>query len=355
MPDLTATTELLRLLSDPTRVRLLALLGREELSVAEITDVTQLAQSRVSTHLGKLREAGLVKDRRDGASSFYAMSHGAMPEEARRVWALLEATTEDPLIEQDRERVREVVRARAGGASWADSVAGRMERHYSPGRTWEASLRGLLGLMSLGDVLDIASGDGALAELVAPRCRTMTCLDASETVIEAARLRLARLGNVRFARGDMHELPFEEASFDQVMLMNCLTFARSPARAIAEAARVLRPGGALAGVTLKTHRHEIAAVTYSHVRFGFEPRELRAMLEAAGLAVDACDVTSREKRPPHFEAISVHARKEGAAEAAPPAREGEDAGPRAAGPSQQDGCAAAAAPTVKKPRRRAEP
>ncbi|WP_437606057.1 metalloregulator ArsR/SmtB family transcription factor [Sorangium sp. So ce834] len=355
MPDLTATTELLRLLSDPTRVRLLALLGCEELSVAEITDVTQLAQSRVSTHLGKLREAGLVKDRRDGASSFYAMSHGAMPEEARRVWALLEATTEDPLIEQDRERVREVVRARAGGASWADSVAGRMERHYSPGRTWEASLRGLLGLMSLGDVLDIASGDGALAELVAPRCRAMTCLDASETVIEAARLRLARLGNVRFARGDMHELPFEAASFDQVMLMNCLTFARSPARAVAEAARVLRPGGALAGVTLKAHRHEIAAVTYSHVRFGFEPRELRAMLEAAGLVVDACDVTSREKRPPHFEVISIHARKEGAAEAAPPAREGEETGPRAARPSQQDGCPAAAAPTVKKPRRRAEP
>lgn len=353
MPDLSVTTELLRLLGDPTRVRLLALLGREELSVAEITDVTQLAQSRVSTHLGKLREAGLVKDRRDGASSFYTMSRDAMPDEARRVWALLEATTEDPLIEQDRERVREVVRARAGGASWADSVAGRMERHYSPGRTWEASLRGLLGLMSLGDVLDVASGDGALAELVAPRCRAMTCLDASETVLEAARLRLARIGNVRFARGDMHELPFEAASFDQVMLMNCLTFARSPSRALAEAARVLRPGGALAGVTLKTHRHEMAAVTYSHVRFGFEPRELQAMLEAAGLVVDACGVTSREKRPPNFEVISIHARKTGAS--APPAREGDDEAPLATQPTQQNGCPAATAPTGKKPRRRAEP
>ncbi|MGK3991796.1 metalloregulator ArsR/SmtB family transcription factor [Sorangium sp. So ce1024] len=369
MPDLSTTTELLRLLGDPTRVRLLALLGREELTVAEITDVTQLAQSRVSTHLGKLREAGLVKDRRDGASSFYTLSRGAMPEEARRVWAVLEATTEDPLIEQDRERVREVVRARAGGASWADSVAGRMERHYSPGRTWEASLRGLLGLMSLGDVLDVASGDGALAELVAPRCRTMTCLDASETVVEAARRRLDRLGNVRFARGDMHELPFEAASFDQVMLMNCLTFARSPARALAEAARVLRPGGALAGVTLKTHRHEIAAVTYSHVRFGFEPRELEAMLEAAGLAVDACDVTSREKRPPHFEVISIHARKpraesakgadsregQAAARRSTPASDVGDHDPRAAQPADLNGGSTAAAPTVKKPRRTAEP
>jgi ArsR family transcriptional regulator len=358
VPDLSATTELLRLLGDPTRVRLLALLGREELTVAEITDVTQLAQSRVSTHLGKLREAGLVRDRRDGASSFYTLSHDAMPEEARRIWALLEATTEDPLIEQDRERVREVVRARAGGASWADSVAGRMERHYSPGRTWEASLRGLLGLLSLGDVLDVASGDGALAELVAPRCRSMTCLDASEAVIEAARLRLARLDNVRFARGDMHELPFEAASFDQVMLMNCLTFARSPSRALAEAARVLRPGGALAGVTLKAHRHEIAAVTYSHVRFGFEPRELRAMLEAAGFLVDACDVTSRERRPPHFEVISIHARRLGGDTAARPAREADGGAPRPAQApqqAQQHGGPAAAGSAVKKPRRRVEP
>lgn len=359
MSDLSATTELLRLLSDPTRVRLLSLLGREELTVAEITDVTQLAQSRVSTHLGKLREAGLVRDRRDGASSFYTLSHGAMPEEARRIWSLIEATTNDPLIEQDRERAREVVRARAGGASWADSVAGRMERHYSPGRTWEASLRGLLGLLSLGDVLDVASGDGALAELVAPRCRSITCLDVSETVIEAARQRLGRLGNVRFARGDMHELPFEAASFDQVMLMNCLTFARSPSRVLAEAARVLRPGGALAGVTLKTHRHEIAAVAYSHVRFGFDPCELRAMLEAAGFVVDACDVTSREKRPPHFEIISIHARRPGGGTAAPPIRDADGRGPRPAQtPRQtphQHGGPAAAGPAVRKPRRKAEP
>jgi DNA-binding transcriptional ArsR family regulator len=319
VPDLSATTELLRLLGDPTRVRLLSLLAREELTVAEITDIIQLAQSRVSTHLGKLREAGLVKDRRDGASSFYALSDGAMPEEARRVWALLQETTRDPLIEQDHERVREVVRARAGGSSWADSVAGRMERHYSPGRTWEASLRGLLGFVALGEVLDVASGDGALAELVAPRARTITCLDASETMIEAARRRLAPLGNVRFALGDMHELPFGDASFDQVMLMNCLTFARAPRRAIDETARVLRPGGTLVGVTLMAHRHEIARTEYSHVRFGFEPEELRAMLLSAGLAVDACDVTSREKRPPHFEVITLHARRRDAVATPSPA------------------------------------
>lgn len=308
MSDLSATTDLLRLLGDPTRVRLLALLAREELTVAEITDITQLAQSRVSTHLGRLREAGLVRDRREGASSFYALSGTGMPAEARRVWELLQETTDDPLMEQDLERARDAVRARAGGANWADSVAGRMERHYSPGRTWEASLRGLLGLLRLGDVLDIASGDGALAELVAPRAQAITCLDASETVIAAARARLGQVENVRFTLGDMHALPFEDAAFDQVMLMNCLTFAEAPRRAVAEAARVLRPGGALAGVTLKAHRHAAAVSEYSHARLGFELGELRSMLEAAGLEIDACEVTSREKRPPHFEIITIHAR-----------------------------------------------
>jgi SAM-dependent methyltransferase len=312
VPTLAAAAEVLRLLADPTRVRLCALLAREELSVAEITSVTQLAQSRVSTHLGKLREAGVVKDRRAGASSFYALNEAAMPEEARRLWALLRETTADPLIDQDGARLREVVRARAGGASWADTVAGSMERHYSPGRTWESALRGLLGLVRLGDVLDVASGDGALAELLSSRARSITCVDASETVIQAAEKRLGRRANVRLCCADMHALPFPDASFDQAMVMNCLTFARSPKRALGEVARVLRPGGDLAGVTLMAHKHEEAAAAYDHVRLGFTPGELRGWLEALGFAVEACEVTSREKRPPHFEVITLHARLTGA-------------------------------------------
>ncbi|MFT3774618.1 MAG: metalloregulator ArsR/SmtB family transcription factor [Minicystis sp.] len=309
MPSLSATTDLLRLLGDPTRLRLLALLAQEELTVAELTRVTQLAQSRVSTHLGKLREANVVRDRKVGASSFYALHEAAWPEDTRRLLTLVRDAAADPLIEQDGARLAEVVKARAAGGTWADAVAGSMERHYSPGRTWEATLRGLLGLLRLGDVLDVASGDGALAELVAPRTRSLTCLDVSETVIAAARRRLARAGNVRFVQGDMHALPFEAGSFDQVMLMNCLTYARAPRRVVVEAARVLRPGGDLAGVTLKTHRHEEAAAQYGHVRMGLAPGELRGWLEALGFEVELCDVTAREKRPPHFEVVTIHARK----------------------------------------------
>lgn len=309
MPNLDDTTELLRLLGDPTRVRLLALLAREELTVAELTQITQVTQSRVSTHLGKLREAGVVRDRKAGASSFYSLNDASMPAEARKVWELVRESTRDPLIDEDRTRLSAVQRGKQRGESWADSVAGSMERHYSPGRTWEATLRGLIGLMRLGDVLDIASGDGAIAELVAPRARSLTCVDVSEKVIAAAKSRLSRHHNVRFACADMHALPFEDASFDQVMLLNCLTCAHTPRRVLAEVARVLRPGGDLCGVTLKTHQHEDVAASYGHIRLGFSPSGLRSSLEKLGFEVASCQVSSREKRPPHFEIITIHAQR----------------------------------------------
>jgi ArsR family transcriptional regulator len=303
--DLASTSELLRLFADPTRLRLLALVAREELTVAELVDVTRLPQSRVSTHLGRLKEAGLVRDRRAGASCFYALSAGSMPPPAQRFWSLLHETAHDPLLEEDRKRLRQTARARA--ASWADSVAGQMERHYSPGRTWEAATRGLLGLARLGDVLDIASGDGALAELVVRRARSITCLDYSRRVIAAARRRLAHVPGVHFRVGDMHALPFRDASFDQVLFANALSYAQDPERAVTEAARVLRPGGSLAAVALKAHRHVAVAETYNHAQLGFEPSALRELFETAGFEVSFCEVTSREKRHPHFEVLTLYA------------------------------------------------
>jgi len=305
--SLVSTVDLMRLLGDPTRVRLLSLLAVEELTVAELTGATRLAQSRVSTHLGRLRDSGLVRDRKAGASRYYRLSDNGMPEGARELWTLVRENARDPLLEEDRQRLRDVVRSRSGGSTWADSVAGRMERHYSPGRTWEAALRGLLGLARLGSVLDVASGDCAIAELVAPRARAVTCLDRSDTVLEAGRRRLGP--RVRFARGDMHALPFRDASFDHVLLLACLGYAREPARAVAEAARVLRPGGNLVAVTLKTHGHEDVVRRYDHVQFGFGTDELRAMFERSRLRPALCAVTSRERRAPHFEVVTVHADK----------------------------------------------
>jgi len=304
---LTDQADLVRLFADPTRVRLLHLLEREELTVIELTRITRAPQSRVSTHLARLREAGLVRDRRAGSASFHTLRNGDMPEEARRLWELLRTDARDPVLSEDRQRLEALLRERGG--TWADSVAGHMERHYSPGRTWEAALRGLLGLARLGRVLDVASGDCAIAELVAPRARSVTCLDASATVLAAGK---RRLGHLSFRRGDMHALPFRDGSFDHLLLLACLDYARRPAVAVAEACRVLAPGGNLVAVTLKRHTHRDVAARYDHVQMGFEPATLRRMFERNGLLIELCDVTSRERRPPHFEVVTLHARREDA-------------------------------------------
>ncbi|MEW6741326.1 MAG: metalloregulator ArsR/SmtB family transcription factor [Planctomycetota bacterium] len=307
--DIHTSTDLCRLLSDPSRLRLLALLEVEDLTVAELTQITGLTQSRVSTHLAKLKERGLVSDRRVGTSSFYRANERGMPEAARQLWQTLRQSTRDPLLQADLDRLDMVLRVRSAASTWADSVAGQMDRHYSPGRTWEATTRSLLGLAHLGDVIDLASGDGLLAELVAPRARSVTCLDLSFDVARACRGRLQHLHNVRVCRGDMHRLPFTDACFDQALIMNALTYSLSAAKLLHEVARVLRPGGALVGCTLKKHPYQDVVESYNHLGCGFDASELRVLLEEAGFSVDLCEVTSRERRQPCFEVITLHARR----------------------------------------------
>lgn len=306
MTDLTQTVDLLGALADPTRVRLLALLVDAELTVAELTRITDLPQSRVSTHLRKLKDASFVRDRREGGSSFYALDE-AMSEQARELWEAMHARLADEQLDQDQRRREAALAARTSRARWPDEVAGQMERHYSPGRTWEATARGLLGFLSLGAVLDVGSGDGVNAELLAPRSRHVTCLDLSPRVIEAAKVRLAHVDNVDFRVGDMHDLPFVSRSFDAVLLLNALTYSDRPALAIAEAARVLRPGGALALVTLAEHEHGTIAAAYDHQNLGFSPGRLEAMLRAAGLEVTRCELSSRERHKPYFEVVTAFA------------------------------------------------
>ena len=232
MPSLDSAVDVLHVFGDATRVRLLSLLAREELSVAELTSILELPQSRISTHLGRLKDAGLLRDRKVGASTRYAVNDGAMPEQARGVWELLSAQLDDRVLEADRRRSSNLRRARQRAESWPESIAGEMERHYSPGRTWEATARGLLGFVQLGDVLDVGAGDGAIAALLSSRSGTYTCLDKSERMIEAARKRLSSQPNIQFAVGDMHRLPFAAASFDHVLLFNTLPYAEEPERAL---------------------------------------------------------------------------------------------------------------------------
>ena len=214
--DLDAWSACLRVLADPTRVRLLALLEREELTVAELSAVTRLAQPRVSTHLARLKDADLVRDRRAGVSAYYRFNEDQLEPAERALWTALRGGTDDPLLRQDADRLAVVLAGRQSEQAWADSVAGDMERHYSPGRTWEALARAALPMLEPGEVLDVASGDGVLAELLAPHARRYVCIDSSTKVVLAASERLRRLEHVEVMEGDMQALPFDRPQVDLV-------------------------------------------------------------------------------------------------------------------------------------------
>ncbi|WP_243042374.1 ArsR/SmtB family transcription factor [Dyella sedimenti] len=306
--DLATASSVLRLLADPTRVRLLALLEREELTVAELAAVLHLAQPRVSTHLAKLKEADLVRDRRAGVSAYYR-ANGETDEHLRSLLGSLREGIDDALLREDADRLPGVLSQRAREAGWADTVAGDMERHYSPGRTWETLARSLLQLLETGDVLDIASGDGITAELLAPHAHSIVCVDSSERVVEAATQRLKSFSNVEVRRGDMHALELGDRRFDLVLMQHALTYAEHPAKAVAEAASRLRSGGRLLAVTLGKHDHRAVVEPFDHRNLGFAANELRGFAEAAGLDVLSCTRLSRERKAPHFEVISLLARK----------------------------------------------
>jgi len=306
--DLATASSVLRLLADPTRVRLLALLEREELTVAELASVLHLAQPRVSTHLAKLKEAELVRDRRAGVSAYYrANSEG--DEHQHSLIRSLRESIDDALLREDAARLPGVLAQRASEEGWADTVAGDMERHYSPGRTWETLARSLLQLLETGDVLDIASGDGITAELLAPHARSIVCVDSSERVVEAAAQRLKPFANVEVRQGDMHALDLGDRRFDLVLMLHALTYAEQPAKAVAEASRLLRSGGRRLAVTLGKHDHRAVVEPFDHRNLGFAHDELDRHAKSAGLEVLSCTRLSRERKAPHFEVISLLARK----------------------------------------------
>jgi SAM-dependent methyltransferase len=304
--NLAQHVDTLNLLGDENRIRLCALLRGRELCVTDLVRVTGVAQSRVSTHLGRLREAGFVRDRRQGAQSFYALATDKLPSSAR---AFLDeaATSADPTLDGDQRRLAALDAERRGGLP--ESAVDEIERDYSPGRTWHSLAVGLSGLLKLGDVLDAGSGDGAAASSLAPYCRSLTCIDTNPQMIEAARERLARHRHVRTQVADLHELPFATSSFDVVLMFHTLTYAERPAKALAECARVLRPGGRLVLLCLDEHRHLEVTARYGERHAGFSPRAVRALLSRAGLTVVTAEIACRELKKPHLQVVLAIADK----------------------------------------------
>lgn len=274
----------LTVLGDATRTRLLLLLERYELTVTEICAILQLPQSTVSRHLKTLADAGWVASRREGTSRYYSAVDPRQPA-ARRLWALLrEQVSPAPAAAQDAGRARTVVaRRQVASQHFFESAAGRWDklREELFGRVHH--LQALAALLdSRWTVGDLGCGTGHLAAALAPFVARVIAVDRSGDMLQAARPRLKEHPNVEIRRGDLEALPIDDETLDAATLMLVLHHAPDPAAVLADAARVLKPGGRVLVTDMLPHDREEYRQQMGHVWLGFGDDHLRRLLAAAG-------------------------------------------------------------------------
>ena len=304
--------DLLKLLADGTRLRLLLLLRKDELSVAELQEILDMGQSRISSHLALLRQGELVLDRKDGKRTYYSFAEGLPPRVAALVKSACDAVEVEAEPKRDREVLRRVLdKRRQIAEQYFNEIAGRLGRNYCPGRSWEAIGHFLLQLVPPLDVADLGAGEGILAHLLARRARHVTCIDNSPRMVEVG-TELARkhgVENLEYKLGDIEAVPLPEAAVDLAFLSQALHHAEHPPRALAEAFRILRPGGHLAVIDLKEHTFEKARELYADRWLGFRESYLIEQLTAAGFRQIEVNVVAREDNEPHFETLLATATK----------------------------------------------
>lgn len=302
----------LRALDDPTRLRILALLEKEELSVQELQDITKMGQSRISTHLGLLQEAGFLQSRRDGKRTFYRVNAAADKETRDLVALAARGTAELSEAGADQLNLKRILALRQEQAQvYFNQVAGRFDRSYGPGRSWQAFGHLLLRILPPLTVADLGSGEGLLSELLARRCKKVIAVDNSEKMVEfgAKKAKKNGLKNLEFRLGDLMDPPIAPASVDLVILSQALHHAEDPAKAIRSAHRILRPGGQLMILDLLAHRFDRAHELYGDRWLGFQESQLQSWLEVAGFKKIEIQVVAREEQPPHFETVLAGAEK----------------------------------------------
>ncbi|HET7747023.1 MAG TPA: metalloregulator ArsR/SmtB family transcription factor [Vicinamibacteria bacterium] len=273
-------------LADPTRLRLLRVLERNELGVAELVDVLQLPQSTVSRHLKVLADQGWVAARAQRTANLYRMTPFERDAPARRLWLLAREQTEAwATVRQDQLRLERVLADRSPAAqAFFAGAAGEWDRMrqelYGDAFTSHA-LAALLPPDSV--VADLACGTGQATAAVAPHVRRVIGVDQSAAMLKAARRRTAALSNVELRQGPLEELPLDAASCDGALLLLALTYVDEPARAVAEMARVLKPGGRAVAVDLLRHDRDDFREAMGQKWPGFELHELESAFAAAGL------------------------------------------------------------------------
>jgi ubiquinone/menaquinone biosynthesis C-methylase UbiE/predicted transcriptional regulator len=303
-----STINFLKLLADPTRLRLLLLLEEDELSVAELQKILGMGQSRISSHLAQLKRAGVVEDRRSGKNVYYGLTAKQERNAAReKVSELIRVLAREmPETQRDRTALQLALRKRRDKArEYFDELAGKFGRSYVPGRSWQALAHALISLVPKLTVADLGAGEGTLSQLLARTASKVIAIDNAPKMVEFGAQLAKRHGfaNLEYRLGDIEDPPIANGTVDLAVLSQALHHAIHPERAIAGARRILRKGGRIVILDLLNHRFERARELYADHWLGFSEVQLHQFLEAAGFKNIEVTVVSREKQSPHFQTV----------------------------------------------------
>jgi ubiquinone/menaquinone biosynthesis C-methylase UbiE/biotin operon repressor len=290
-----------RLAADPARLRILLLLEQEELSVAELQDILGKGQSQISTSLAQLKQAGLVGDRRTGKNAFYRLQ---APAELMNL--LRGGASEIPEAEHDRAALRHALRKRQDKMRrYFDELAGRFGRQYVPGRSWKGIAEALLKLMPPMVIADLGAGEGTISQLMAQRAKRVIAIDNAPKMVEfgAELARKHGIANLEYRLGDLEDVPIRTGTVDLAFLSQALHHASHPERAMAEAWRILKPGGRIAVLDLNRHHFEEAREMYADLWLGFNELDLERLIKSAGFSEVETAIVHKEAEAPHFETV----------------------------------------------------
>jgi len=298
-----STINLLRLLADSTRLRLLLLLEQEELSVAELQQILGMGQSRISSHLAQLKRVGVVSDRRVGKNVYYGANHQGRNSQRERVADITRLLARElPETSRDRTSLKLVLHK---ARKYFDELAGKFGRSYVPGRSWKALAHTLITLLPPLTVADLGAGEGTLSQLLAKKARKVIAIDNSPKMVEFGSQLAKKHGfkNLEYRLGDIEDPPIAKNSINLAMLSQALHHAIHPERAVAAARRILKRSGRLVILDLLSHRFERARDLYADHWLGFSEVQLHQLLEKGGFRDIEVSVVSREKQSPHFQTV----------------------------------------------------
>ncbi|MDP0490039.1 MAG: metalloregulator ArsR/SmtB family transcription factor [Verrucomicrobiota bacterium JB023] len=297
----------LKLLADPTRLRILLLLNEESLSVAELQEILAMGQSRISSQLSSLKKEGLLNDTRSGRNIIYTAD---LPLRLKPI--AIEAAKELPEHQNDLRTLKHILRKRQDATrAYFDQLAGKFGKHYVPGRSWKSLAEAFLKIHSFETVADLGAGEGTLSQLLAQRAKQVIAIDNSPKMVEFGQ-KLAKenkLPHLEFRLGEIEQIPIADGTVDLAIFSQALHHALHPKVALAEAYRVLKPGGTLLVLDLLQHSFEQARELYHDVHLGFSEIELAEMMEVLCFREVTTTLVDKEQQPPHFQTLLAVGKK----------------------------------------------